>query len=616
MPIIGPDYDVYATVTVNELPEVVLATPEAICDGQATRIEVQTVTGGTPSYGYSWDGGQTFGGSGYLDTGILSEGEIRYSVIVRDANGCTASDETSVVVNENIMPTFDDYVACNGDSQIILPSESENSITGTWSPAVVDMTRSDIYTFTPNPNFCALQTSVYVTIQDRPTASVSGSTAICAGNTIDQQITIEFTGAAPYSYSWTDGADTYFETADENTVTLDVNPENDATYSVLSLVDGNGCAANDLLTSATILVHDRPTATVSGGDEVCADYSGGISLTMNFTGSSPFTYTWSDGANTTTSTSAESIVTLPVHPSVSTTYTIVSLSDVNCAAIDVDMTGEAVVTVNTLPVVTLMQPEDICYGTNSIIEIESISEASSPLTYSWNGGVFGQSDVYDTGVLIEDAEVSLTVRDANGCTGGDAVTVIVKPLPEAAATSATICYGGTASLSAEPAGADSYEWSGGLGSGMTVSATPESTSTYTVTVTVDGCSKAAESTVTVNPNPTVTIRRDRLQPPHSPGDGKRQRSYLPLGQRITRTFDNNHDGRGVFSSSDSAEHMYSGGFRGNRREPHRPRRRDHQQHRFGVAELPLPVDLPYGRRRGDLQMVQRPAYRRQHDHTA
>ena len=86
---------------------------------------------------------------------------------VRDANGCTASAETTVSVGENILPIFSSYEACNGDTQIVLPTESENGITGTWLPAAVDMTTSDTYTFTPDAGFCALQTTVDVTIFDR-----------------------------------------------------------------------------------------------------------------------------------------------------------------------------------------------------------------------------------------------------------------------------------------------------------------------------------------------------------------------------------------------------------------------------------------------------------------
>ena len=174
-----------ATITVNELPVVALATPAAICDGQSTTVEVESVTGGATPYQYSWDGGATFGDTDSHDTGVLSD-DANYSVIVRDANGCTASAETTVSVGENILPVFSSYEACNGDTQIVLPTESENGITGTWLPAAVDMTAPATYTFTPDAGFCALQTTVDVTIFDRPTATVTGSTAICADNTDGQ----------------------------------------------------------------------------------------------------------------------------------------------------------------------------------------------------------------------------------------------------------------------------------------------------------------------------------------------------------------------------------------------------------------------------------------------
>jgi gliding motility-associated-like protein len=77
------------------------------------------------------------------------------------------------------------------------------------------------------------------------------------------------------------------------------------------------------------------------------------------------------------------------------------------------------------------------------------------------------------------------------------------PTVTATASPAAICNGATSVLTAS--GANTYSWSGGLGSGASKTVTPSATTTYTVTGTsTAGCSGTATVSVTVNPLPTVT----------------------------------------------------------------------------------------------------------------
>ena len=88
-----------------------------------------------------------------------------------------------------------------------------------------------------------------------------------------------------------------------------------------------------------------------------------------------------------------------------------------------------------------------------------------------------------------------------GCVGKDSVYVTVNPNPTITINSPTICAGDPATLTAS--GANSYNWSGGLGSGNPVTASPATTTTYTVTgTTALGCVNTASTVVTVNPIPT------------------------------------------------------------------------------------------------------------------
>jgi hypothetical protein len=112
-------------------------------------------------------------------------------------------------------------------------------------------------------------------------------------------------------------------------------------YAIASNSSGFAATTNALLT-----VSPLPTATVSGSAAICAGGSTTVSAVL--TGTGPWTVTWSDGSPPTVYSSSPA--TYSVSPSSTTTYTVTALSDANCTAQSVDLTGSAVVTVNASPV--------------------------------------------------------------------------------------------------------------------------------------------------------------------------------------------------------------------------------------------------------------------------
>ena len=94
----------------------------------------------------------------------------------------------------------------------------------------------------------------------------------------------------------------------------------------------------------------------------------------------------------------------------------------------------------------------------------------------------------------------------NGCSATQPAIVTVTPLPVVTATSATICAGGSATLSAtasQPGGV--FTWSTGA-TGSSISVSPTATTNYTVNYSLNGCNAAPVTVqVVVNPTPTVTV---------------------------------------------------------------------------------------------------------------
>jgi gliding motility-associated-like protein len=156
--------------------------PASTCNGSAT----VTISQGSGNYSYLWNDpqAQTTATASNLCAG-------NYCVTVTDLDtNCT--EQFCVTVNDNIpnaTPTFSfgtTLSICSGGVVPTLPTTSGNSITGVWSPTVVDNANNGTYTFTPDAGQCATTTTFTVTItpQTTPTFSFGTSLSICSGGVV------------------------------------------------------------------------------------------------------------------------------------------------------------------------------------------------------------------------------------------------------------------------------------------------------------------------------------------------------------------------------------------------------------------------------------------------
>jgi len=142
-------------------------------------------------------------------------------------------------------------------------------------------------------------------------------------------------------------------------------------------------------------------------------------------------------------------------------------------------------------------PSTLCAGDNVTIN------ASGASTYAWMpGNLTGGS------VVVSPASTTtytLTGTSTLGCTGTSTITVTVNPSPVivTSVTLATVCIGGSTTITAS--GAASYSWMPGNLTGSSVTVSPTATTTYTVTgINSQGCSGNSTVTITVNAPPVVT----------------------------------------------------------------------------------------------------------------
>jgi gliding motility-associated-like protein len=109
-----------------------------------------------------------------------------------DAGQCATTTTFVVTITPQTTPTFGfgtSLTSCQGVSvQVLMPTLSNNSISGSWNPSTIDnsLLGQTIYTFTPDAGQCATTTTFAVTItpQTTPTFSFGTSLSICSGGAV------------------------------------------------------------------------------------------------------------------------------------------------------------------------------------------------------------------------------------------------------------------------------------------------------------------------------------------------------------------------------------------------------------------------------------------------
>jgi len=102
----------------------------------------------------------------------------------------------------------------------------------------------------------------------------------------------------------------------------------------------------------------RPTVVTSGSATINKGESTDITFTL--TGAGPWALTYTDGTTPVSQSVSTSPFIVSVHPITNTTYSIVSLSDVNCSAQPINISGTAVITVKEMPLDIILQKSSNC----------------------------------------------------------------------------------------------------------------------------------------------------------------------------------------------------------------------------------------------------------------
>ncbi|MEP6734597.1 MAG: gliding motility-associated C-terminal domain-containing protein [Chryseolinea sp.] len=574
----SPNITGSAVVTINPLPTASISGNNTICPGGTTSLTFALPVG-TYNVVYT-DGTTSFNANGITNGATVnaSPSTTTTYTIVSVTNVATTCNATapsanitgSAIVTVNPLPTASisgTTNICSGGSvsltftlsagtfDVVYTDGTTNfTATGITNGATVNVSPTANTTYTivsvtntsiasctvnaPSPNITG---NAIISVNPSPTASISGTSAICTGGNTTLTFTLSSTGT--YDVVYTDGTTNFNASGISNGATVSVNPAVNTTYTIVSVTNpATTCASiapsPNITGSAVVTVNSLPTADISGTTAICLGASTNLTFTLP---AGTYNIVFTDG---TTNFNANGLIngaTISVSPTLNTTYTIVSVTNVatTCTATapSPNITGNATISVNPLPTASISGGATICAGASATLTftlppgtydvVYTDGTTTTTATGISNGATISvspASSVTYTITSVTNTATSCTVTAPSANISGSA-PIAVNPLPIASISgTSSICVGASATLTFTlPAGTYNLVYTdgttnfplAGITNGATVSVNPTSNTAYTiisVANTITSCSVTAPNAnitgtavITVSPLPTASI---------------------------------------------------------------------------------------------------------------
>ncbi|MDO8367937.1 MAG: T9SS type A sorting domain-containing protein [Saprospiraceae bacterium] len=357
-------------------------------DGTAT----VNPSGGTAGYTYVWDNG------GIAQT-ITDLAPGNYSVVVTDANGCTAVQTVTVnafncILSANISGV---NVVCNGASNgsaEVLVTAGADPTTFIWSngatTASVGNLTAGLYTVNvTDGNNCPASLSISITEPALLDANIS-STAESALGANDGTASANPTGGTgAYAYAWSNGGFTQTITG--------LSP---GTYTVV-VTDEKGCTSEQTVEVSSFLCAISSQNTIL--NVTCAGAANG-SVTVSLTGgTAPFSYAWSNGGTSATIANLSGGI-----------YTV-NVSDANGCDFSTEASVAEPAPYSPWDIQTV---NPLCPNDATGSATASITGGTEPYSFLWSNGATGNSLAN-----VPSGNYNVEVTDANGCKSSTSVSL-------------------------------------------------------------------------------------------------------------------------------------------------------------------------------------------------
>ncbi len=478
------------TVNVTANPTATAGPDLDICVGSSATL---SASGGS-SYNWSVTGGTS-------STVIVTPASTTtYTVIVSNANGCTASDVVAVNVHTAPQVSLQSFFLCAGNLATLDAGVSGANYL--WSPTgetsqSITISSSGTYSVTVTDAFgCSTSSTANIVSGASLTVHLS-DVSFCQGDSV-----VLDPGYPGMLYSWSPGGQT--------TQTLTVSASGD--YGV-TVTDPNGC-------SGSVNIHAQmntlPTPLFSA-NSACQGSTTTFNDASSAAGSAITAWGWNFGDGSTSN------VQNPTHNyAAAGDYTVqltVTTSN-GCTA-----AYSSIVSVAPNPTANF-STADICQGGLANFSNLSAVSVGNITNYSWNFGDGNSSnDANPSHMYVNSGSmnVSLIVTTAGGCTNMHQAVIQVNPNPISSATAPSVCEGSTTRFtnasSISSGMISSYQWDFGDGTTSTLSNpvhTFSSNGNYNTTLIATsqvGCSDTTTVNVQINATPSADAGPDRFTCP-------------------------------------------------------------------------------------------------------
>ena len=478
------DYTTHA-ITVNPAPAAPTVTPggpTTFCPGGSVTLTSSTATGNT------WSTGATSQSITVSTAGSYT--------VTTTAAGCTsaasAAQTVTVSALDNATFTYPSNSICDA-----APNQTPTtSVAGTFSATPAGLTfvststgeinvagsTSGSYTVTYTTSGTCPNTSTQtVVISGAPDATFTyAQSSYCSAAANPSPVF--GAGASAGAFSSTTGL-----VINASTGVINLASSTPGAYVVTNSIAASGsCPASSEVYNVTITA--SPTATVSGGGQLCG--TGTIPVSIALTGTGPWDLTYTDG---TTPTTVNGITTSPyaINATANGTFTVSNVTAAGCSNTG---TGSATVTFNANPTVTFTPVGNVCDNANPVALVATPTGGS----FSGSTGVSGAT-FNPAGLTPGSVTLTYTYTDANNCSGTASSTFTLNAAPNATlGTFEDVClqaasFGLTGGL---PAGG-AYSGTGVSGGNFDPATAGVGSKIITYTVTANGCSDAVTQTIVV-----------------------------------------------------------------------------------------------------------------------
>ncbi len=399
------------------------------------------------------------GGTNYSITGnsflVNPTVTTTYSVTGTGTSGCTSSSPAVVTITVFAPPSIsvNSGSICSGQIFTLSPS---GALSYTYSSGsnTVNPSVSSSYSIIGSDNLGCVSINpaiANITVFTSPTIAANNG-SICSGGVF----TIAPTGANTFTIS---GGSTL------------VSPNSTTSYSIIG-TSSAGCISTNT-SVITVTVYPNPTISVASGT-LCS----GNSFTLSVTGAN--SYTFSSGTSI-------------VSPTTTSTYSVIGTSTAGCLS---NNTATAIVTVLSLPTLSITSSTPICSGQQATLT------ATGANSYTWSGNIQSSSVVITP---TQSVTYSVSATGINGCSvsAQNSITVNALPTISVIASNYSVCSGNSTTLQALGSPV-SFTWNNGTNGNIYI-VSPTVSTNYSVTgSSTSGCQSSNTISITVLSAPSIT----------------------------------------------------------------------------------------------------------------